>query len=333
MISPLDGFLFNFGRPNSNIAHVFSDSIGSVSFKVKRKKIIWDRNLFGKILYQDKDSLILVADKNMRVKFVPLRPEEKLSTSDKVWNHEDWKLRSKDFSENLKLLQDSWNWDSDEPPKICLTTTFLDDFKNSHTEKWNFRNIEGNHLFVKTYGQFDKDFYKVKKYLKDTVFLQGLSYYSSVEEIKLIKIPSISEEKKNSIQKRIKGLWKGNKLIKKTTYSDEYGPDAQKISGFYAIDTTLFKQKSLENQGFAFHFKESYDYEIYESDTLRLSGKWKISDSGKQIVLNSGYAPENYIDIIELSEKSVTIGKIDRFQVGNRTRDYVELYYLLELKK
>ncbi len=334
MITPLDGFAFNFGRKESNITHVFSDSIGTMPMKVKRRRINSGKELFGKILYQNKDSLILIVDKNMRVKFVPLKTENKIELETDFWNHTDWKFINEDFTQHFRLLNDPWKWKSDEPPKICLITTVEENYKNSNTEKWNFKIIGGNHLFIKTYGQMEKDIYQVKKYQKGSVILQSLSYHPNQKELELEKIPSIPEKDRKKIAFQIKDHeWTGTELIKKASSFDEEESDELDISGFYAMDTISFQKKSLTNKGLSFKFKGNSKFEIYESDSLRVKGDWKISDTGKQIVLNQGCNPEDYIDLIEIKTDEVTIGKLDKFQVGDKKRHFIEYYYKLKLEK
>ena len=121
-ITPLDGFAFNFGRKKSNITHVFSDSIGTMPTKVKRKKIKSGKELFGKIIHQSKDSLILIVDKNMRVKFVPLRAEDKIKSETGFWNHSDWTLSNVDFTQHFRLLNDPWKGKSNELAFLISST-------------------------------------------------------------------------------------------------------------------------------------------------------------------------------------------------------------------
>lgn len=334
-ITPLDGFAFNFGRKESNGTHVFSDSVGTGEFKVRKKKILFNGKLLGKIIHKDQDSLILVVDKKMRVKFIPLKPETKFNISADFWNHLDWTFYTNDFTQHFRLLKESWKWGADEPPKIGLITTIEENYKNSHTEKWNFKIIDDIHLFVKTYSQIEEDIYLVKEYRNDTVVLESLSNPVYQEKNELVKIPSITKSEKDNIANIIKNqLWIGSEFIHKASHLDnEPETDDGSITGFYAIDTLSFQNKSLANKGLSFRFFDNSKYEIYESDTLRLKGNWKISDTGRQIVLNLGCNPEDYIDLIEIKSDDIIIGKIDRFQAGERKRDFIEYYYQLRLTK
>lgn len=332
-ISPLDGYALNFGRKKSNITHVFSDSIGTVPIKVERNKIKLGKGLFSEIKHQSKDSLILIVDKNMRVKFIPLKDEDKIEFETGFWNHKDWTLNSADFTQHFRLLNDPWKWKSNKPTKICLITTVVENYKKSHKEKWNFKIIGGNHLFIKTHGQMEEDIYLVKNYRNESVILQSLSYQNQ-KELELKKIPSIPKKERKMIELQLTDYkWTGAELIKKASSLDDGEPDEFDISGFYAMDTISFQKKSLANKGLTFIFKGNSKYEIYESDSLRLSGDWKVSDTGKQIVLNRGYNPEDYIDLIDMKTNQITIGKLNRFQVGDRKRDYIEYYYQLKLQK
>ena len=60
---------------------------------------------------------------------------------------------------------------------------------------------------------------------------------------------------------------------------------------------------------------------------------WEISASGKQIVINHGYCPEDYIDLLHIGNDKLIIGKKEMFQSGKRKGDYVDYYYKLEMQK
>ena len=80
-------------------------------------------------------------------------------------------------------------------------------------------------------------------------------------------------------------------------------------------------------------FKDNMTYEIFESDTIRISGEWKFSESGKQIVLNRGSTPEDYIDLLFIKNDTISIGKVDMFHLGTKPNHITDYYYKIVLVK
>lgn len=107
--------------------------------------------------------------------------------------------------------------------------------------------------------------------------------------------------------------------------------DEEEITGFYVMDTTLLKKESLENNRLSFVFTDSFTYKIYEDDTVVRSGNWRLSNNGAQIILDAGYMPYDYIDLIKIQSDSIAIGKNDEFHVDGNS--FIEYYYRLRLKK
>ena len=90
---------------------------------------------------------------------------------------------------------------------------------------------------------------------------------------------------------------------------------------------------SLIDNEISMKFSDNDTCYVYQSDTLMYSTKLHLSKNGKQIVLNFGCIPTDYIDLLVIGENSIKIGKSDMIQIGDIKSRYVVDYYKLKLSK
>ena len=330
-ISPLDGMILKFKENSVEFEHVFFDSIQSAPMKIRKNRISLEKKLWARIYHIDKDSLLLDFDKRMRVKFVPLESHKKTMTSIDFWNHLDWKFYKNDYCEEIKLTDHLWNMYPNEIAKNCLVFSKWEDSRYARNEKWNVKVVNDNHIFVKTFGQFDYEIYNVLNYSGDSVVLKNLI---DKNESIMVKTPSITDSDYNSILSKIKNHnWKTIVLINnKQAFEGDSAFSKFNSGGTYLPDTSFIKMSSLKNQQVSLVFGDS-EYKYFVSDTLFNSGKWHLSKSGNEIVLNEGCIQEDYIDLINVGQDTLKIGKFDKIQIGSKKRRYVEFYYVLKLIK
>ena len=333
-ISPIDGIIVKFDKEQLIMSHVFYDSVRCYQLEIKKEKIYLNDTLWGKIKYLDNDSLLVDFSKRMRVKFLPIEKGNYGETGIDFWNSTNWTFFYNEYSQELKLLDSLWGFYPKETAKICVTQSKDIRYKYSETEKWNIKEIDGRHIFVKKFCQFEYEIYNVLEYKNDTVVLECLSYNDSAQ-ILLIKEPLASVSERDKIIDILQNQrWYSAKLINMVNSFEEDSIDSEvESTGYFVIDTTLFKRTSLLNNQLSFEFSDNSEYKIFESDTLRISGKWRLSETGKQIVLDSGFNPNNYIDLFKVETDSVIIGKSDMFYIGKRKKEYINYYYKMILTK
>jgi hypothetical protein len=333
-ISPIDGMILKFDNKQLIMSHIFYDSIRYYPLEIKKEKIYLKDSLWSEIRHLDDDSLILDFNKMMRVKFIPISRGTYSRMDLNYWDFTDWTFKYNEYFQEFKLLDSLWSIYPNELAKICVTQSKGERYRYSQTEKWNIKVINEKHIFAITFGQFDYKIYNVLEYKGDTVFLESLTDQESAL-ILLIKEPVLTPDEKDRIINILRNQrFYTAELIDKVNSFEEDSLDWEfEPTGFFVIDTTLFKKISLLNNQLSFEFSDNMDYKIYESDTLRINGKWKLSKSGKQIVLNYGFNPNDYIDLIKVETDSIIIGKSDMFQVGERKKDYVDYYYKIVLTK
>lgn len=329
-ISPLDGMIIRFEENYVKFNHVFFDSIQSVPMKIRRNKILLEKKLWSKIKHIDQDSLLLDYDKSIRVKFVPLKKTEPASVNINFWNHLDWKFCKDNYCEETKLTNNLWDMYPNEIAKSCLIFSEWKENNYCRNEKWNVKVVNNNHIFVKTYGQFDYEIYSVMSYSGDSVKLKNLQ---DKNESVIIKIPSISDSKYNSIIKKIKNIkWQSVELVNESqAFEGESTFSKFNSGGIGLTDTTFIKMSSLKKNKISLIFEEN-KFKYFVSDTLFYTGNWQLASNGKEIILNKGCIQEDYIDLINIDEKTITIGKFDKIQIDSRKGRYVEFYNVLKLK-
>ena len=330
-ISPLDVMILNFKENQLEFSHIFFDSIQSVSMNIKKDKIFIEKKLWAKINYINQDSLLLDFDKNMRVKFVPLKRDEKKLNNIDFWQYLDWTFYEDKYSAEIKLTNKLLDMYPNEVAKNCLVFTKWQENHYARNEKWNIKVVNGNHLFAKTYGQFDYEIYKVLSYSGDSILLKNLL---TRNESLLIKKTSICVSDYNSILKKIKNFkWKSIELINNSqAFEGDSAFSRFNSSGTHLPDTTFIKMSSIKNNQVSIQFDDN-DYKYFVSDTLFDSEKWCLSPTGNEIVLNNGCLQEDYIDLINIGEDTITIGKFDKVQIGSNKRRFVDFYYVLKLIK
>lgn len=320
-ISPMDGLIIGFKKNQFEMSHVYIDSIFHFPLEIKKKKIFIRDSLFGKLRYLDSDSMLIDFDKRMRVKFKPLVKGFSIGRSLDFKDCTDWSFLYDDHVQKLTLLQKSWMFSPNTSTKLCIAQLLRSNYNIINVEKWNVKEFNNIHLFIKSTGQFDNEIYQVKAYRGDTVVLKDLTYCDT-SEVRLVKEKSISQnERERIIRKLHKKKWNTNYLASKTSL----------IGGFYAMDTTLLKKESLENNRLSFVFTDSFTYKLYEDDAVVRSGNWRLSNNGAQIILDAGYMPYDYIDLIKIQPDTIIIGKVDDFHVDGNS--FIEYYYRLRLKK
>ena len=333
-IWPMDGMAFEFDNEQLSMSHVFFDTIQFYPLEIKKRRIFLNDTLWGKVRHLDKDSLLIDFEKTMRVKFIPLSNGEFTKDDLDYWKCNNWTFSNSGYLQEFKLLDSLWGLYPNDMSKICVTQSLEKRYRYSHIEKWNIKEINGRHLFTITKGQFDPEIYNVLEYKGDTVLLESLTHQDSAL-IMLVKDPIATPKEKDRIIHTIQNQrWYSTALIDKAnSFEDDTLYSEFMRSGFFVIDTLLFKRTSLLNNQLSFEFSDDYEYGIYESDTLRIDGKWRLSETGKQIIINKGFSPNDYIDLYHVNADSIVIGKSDMFQVGKRKTEYIDYYYKMTLTK
>lgn len=318
----LDGMIINFSDDIIEISDVLSNYKKESKLSFDNKNILLNDTLWSTVFIKYKDSLLLDFEETTRVKFVRLDKKHSLKKKSEFWKHRNWILSTNEYQREL-ILTDSMFFD--EPnTKLCIQKDLQDNQFISTIDKWNVVNINGNQLFVKTFHQMDKEFYRIKSYVGDSIIeLESLEFPNVKTDLR--KRQYISRAKRLEIINQIQNqIWKTDRILSLDTLGQG--------SGLW--DKSLIKFESLKDKKISFRFSKDSTYNIYESDISVASGNWRLSLTGNEVILNAGINPSDYIDLINVNADSLVIGSLRRFEPkeNNYGMD-VEMYYKIKLIK
>lgn len=317
-----DGMTLPFADDKIIYGNVFDQRNGETEFRISENNIYVNDTLWAVSITQYQDSLVLDINENARVKFVKLDTENSLPNKPQIWNHKNWVLTYNDYQREL-FLTDSLFFDEPDS-KLCIQKDLQNNQFISTIDKWKAVPINGNQLFVKTFHQMDKEFYRIKSYVSDSVIeLQSLQFPNV--KVDLRKRQYISESKRQEIINQIQNnVWKTDRIISLDTLGQ----------GSRDWDLSLIKLESLKDKRISFKFSNDSTYNIYESNISVRNGNWKVSQTGNEIILDNGIYPSDYIDLIKVDADSLVIGSLRRFELkeDNYGMD-VEMYFKIKLIK
>lgn len=324
LTSIYDGMTLHFSNDKLTLGNVYETENEELDLRIEDHNLYLNDTLWAGIHAEYQDSILLDIQEYARVKLIKLDKTHATSLSPELWNHKDWILSYNDYQRKLFLTD--FNYYNEPNSKICIQKDLEKNQFLSTLDEWNILRINNNQLFVKTFYQVDDEIYRVKKYIGDSLIeLESLRYPTS--KASLIKRKSISESKRQHIRNQIQNhSWKINKIIELDTISQ-----SSSIS-----DNNILRLESLKNRKLSFTFSDDLTYTISESDSISISGNWKLSASGNEIILNKGVYPDDYIDLITVSDNNLIIGNLKIFRYP-KTHPMIfpeiEVYYKAILKK
>ena len=128
--------------------------------------------------------------------------------------------------------------------------------------------------------------------------------------------------------------WDTENILSYATQSDEpiqILDSTIYLEGFINFeDSTLIKLEELLEKKLSMKFDSTQTFELLVNDKTFQKGTWQFSLDGEYIILDNGLKPEDYIEIVELTENYLTIGKQDELNFGNDNRSTI-YYYKLRL--
>jgi hypothetical protein len=317
-----DGMTIHFSNNKLIFGYVLDERNRAYDLRINDKKIFLNDTLWALTFAEYQDSLILDIRQNARVKFIKLDKEHSLVEKPKLWEHKNWILSFNDYQRELFLTHSPF---LNEPSsKLCIQKDLQVNQFIRAIGMWKTVNINGNQLFVKTFNQVGIELYRIKRYVGDSIIkLEPLRFPDVKSDLR--KKYYISESKKQNILNQIQNFkWKTDKIIDLDTISE----------GSRNWDSTYVKMKSLKDKRLSFKFSDDLTYNIYESESSVSNGNWKVSETGDEIILNSGIYPSDYIDLINVDKDSLVIGNLHKFEpITDNYGLIVELYYKITLKK
>ncbi|WP_299683567.1 hypothetical protein [uncultured Dokdonia sp.] len=317
-----DGLTIHFKKNKAILDNVYEKDNREYFIKVDKNKIFLNDTLLGTIITEYQDSIIIDIRESARVRFVKLDKQHAIEEKEQLWKHKDWILSYNGYERILFLTNTIFSNRNDT--KICFEKSITNNTMSDEFEIWKTITINENQLFVKTLNQTDSELYRIKSYEGDSMMQLQYIKYPDVP-VTMTKRPYVSDSKKQKIAEKIQDThWKIKKIIQLDTLLRNYRVLPEKIEF-----TTLIDKKV------SFRFSKNSTYEIYESDTIVSKGTWQLSPTGKEIILNKGVSPTDYISLIEVHSDSITIGHLEEFRALDEyaTLNIQETYYVAKLEK
>lgn len=331
-ISPYDGMILSFESDKAYINHIFFDSVNTYHYEQRERNIFLDDSIFGTVEFISKDSLLINFDRWMQTKYVPIKKTGNIINENELTeNH--WIYKTGTNYQIIEVFTEmDWGMYPGQTAKTCVKQEKGRRYRYFDHELWSLINIDSSSVLSITWGQFDPMIHFVTSINPDSILMDcwfDNRQYHSV----LVKIPSMNQNQLDSVKKMIINKnWHISEII---DYSNSFESDTLfnelEESGMFLHDTTVFQKESILNKQLSFAFYDNYKYEIFENDTIVLNGNWKLSNTGKQIILDYGCRSTDFIDLFELEEDSITIGKLDMFST-EKQKHFIEYYYKVKLK-
>lgn len=319
-----DGMTLHFSNDKLTLSDVYQTWGEELDLRIEDRNLYLNDTLWAEIPAEYQDSMLLDIKEYARVKLIKLDKAHSTTPKQELWEYRNWILSYNDYQRELFLTD--FEYYNEPNSKLCIQKDLEENQFLSTQDKWNTLRINNNQLFVKTFYQTDDEIYRVKKYHGDSLIeLESLRYPTS--KALLSKRHYISESQKQHIRNQIQNhTWKINKIIELDTISQ-----SSSIS-----DNNIHSLKSLENRKLSFTFSNDLTYTISESDSVSTRGNWEISPSGNEIILNKGVYPDDYIDLITVSDDNLIIGSLKIFRYPENHPvifSEIEVYYKALLKK
>jgi hypothetical protein len=233
-----------------------------------------------------------------KIKLISLDKEKSISGNTSIWKHQNWKIYYSNESEQIKLFDNESFTYPNREAKLALVKNISKDKYYSQRENWNFTTINGNHIFARTYGQGTLIIYRIIEYLRNSILLECISR-DEISTVKMEKILPISQENRIDIKNKIQEeIWKTKQVLRLENLG----------RGSCCLDSIFIKKSSVNKNGLSFKFSKNSKYEIFEYDNLRAEGIWNLSKDGKEIILDKGIFPSDFIEILNIEKKFIVLG-------------------------
>jgi hypothetical protein len=331
-ITMTNGLILSFDNDSVKLTTVLTTTDTVVSFKLKGKKLTVAGKKFGTIVKINNDSLVLVSNRNRRTTYRKILPSLTEKTSINLTAN-NWYISyptGQEFKQRMTFYdsaarQRGW--------KVCFMQTPGQKFKRQEICEWSLKEIGPDIIITVQHGfGGPQSFYQVTKVSTNKFELKNLS---DGDNTGLLLEKSYSNKNKETLFDLVTSkTWKTEEVLSYSTQSDEPIQilDTTVYLGHFVNyeDTTLVKLEELLGNQVTLKFDKTNLFEIMVNKRLLQTGTWNFSTDCEYIVLDDGLRPEDYIELIEANDKSLTIGKQDELKTGT-DKGSVKYYYKLRL--
>jgi|GEM_PF-1253435 len=317
-----DGLTLQFYDNSVVAGDIYIDKEMNFNLQVQSDRIIVDDSIILKIVNKYEDSLILDFSDRARIKLIRLKnqDDEQISLSGNNWI---LKFDNPEYTEyDSKLILTDSTFFEVPNSRMAIKKNLKTNQYDRLIEKWNFKNLNGTKVLAITNGQGFDSFFRVVNRPHDSILnLECLNCRKFITA-KLIRENNFDDWKRKSLEDKLSNSkWTINSII-----------DIDTIFTGSIPDTLLIPSNSITDKKLTFLFFDDHTYQVQGHRDIKRSGNWRLSSSGKEIVLNDGKLTTDFIDIISVGEDLLEIGHLNWFKSSDSYED-LELFYKVQLKK
>jgi len=323
------GYLRAYNEETCILRNVFNEFSTYEEFKLKDSLILYKDTIEEKIISLTYDSLKIVLG-NRENTFVSLK---KKSMGDKLTidylSENNWVYVLDTIQGRIDFQNKAFRNSNSETEKQCVSHFKSGMYNYLNIERWSLIDFNDNTFLNLTINEHWVRIHQVLSVEDDTIKLCTWGGEKFVYPV-LVKQSKLKLENRNNIIKILTSKqWNASCVFDYSTEHYNYRKDSLgdvDVSGAWGTDTLLIDKKDFLNKKMSFKLHNDMRFEILIKNKIFSSGDWDLSFDGKYIVLNDGNTISDYIEVINLSNNILQIGKYDMFHVGKHNA-YVGYYY------
>lgn len=331
----VSGFLNSYKGDTFIVRNVFESVDYRNIFQLRDSSIIYKDTIAFEIIYLSKDSLKIASPYNWVCTYVPVNHKSKKNElTHKYFTENNWVYSIDSIQGRIDFQNKAFkNRDSDNV-KQCISHFKFGIYNYQNIEKWSLVNFNENTFINLTSNEYWVRIHQILSINHDTIRMCTWGGDKFIYPVLIRQKKLKSETHKNIINHLTSKQWYTNRVFDYSTELYNLRKDSLddiEISAAWGHDTVLIRKKDFIKKKISYKFYNNMEFVIYIKNKVFSSGYWDLSFDGKYIVLNDGNTTSDYIELIDVGDDSLQIGKHDMFNVGKRNA-YVEYYYYMIMK-
>lgn len=329
------GFLYSYKGDTSMVRNVYESVDHRNKFQLRDSSIIYKDTIAFKIVHLSSDSLKIASPDNWENTYVPVNHKSKINRlTHKYFTENNWVYATDSIQGRIDFQSKAFENSESDIVKQCVSHFKSGIYNYQNIEKWSLINFNENTFINLTSYKYWVSIHQILSIKNDSIRMCTWGGDKFIYPVLIRQKKLESETRKNIINHLTSKRWYTIKVFDYSTELYNFRKDSLddiKTSGVWGRDTVFMKKKDFLKKKISYKFYNNMEFVIFIKNEVFTSGRWDLSFDGKYIVLNDGNTTCDYIELIDLGNDSLQIGKHDMFNVGKRNV-YVEYYYYMIMK-
>lgn len=329
------GFLNSYRGDTSIVRNVFESVDNRNIFQLRDSSIIYKDTIEFEIIHLSKDSLKIASPDNWVSTYIPVNHKSKNNElTHKYFTENNWVYATESIQGRIDFQNKAFENRDSNNVKQCISHFKFGIYNYQNIEKWSLINFNENTFINLTSNEYWVRIHQILSINQDTIRMCAWGGDKFIYPVLIRQKKLESETRKNIINHLTSKQWYTTKVFDYSTELLIFRKDSLddiEISGAWGNDTVFIRKKDFLKKKISYKFYNNMEFVIFIKNKVFSSGFWDLSFDGKYIVLNEGNTTCDYIELIDVDNDSLQIGKHDMFNVGKRNA-YVEYYYYLIMK-